>query len=73
MNDSVYSREYIQKMFIRVCRDSGFTMEYIKATIFAGEILKISPIEVWTSFGSLDTMEEIAKGIHPVLKRQSNG
>lgn len=65
----MYSRDEIQQLYIRICRDSRFTIGYLQAAILAGEVLKISPIEVWTSLGSLDTMEEIAKGIHPALKR----
>lgn len=62
-------REEIQKAYIRVCKDSGFTFEYIKAAVFVGEMLRISPLEVWTAFGDLRLMERIAKGEHPAAQK----
>lgn len=60
-------RKNIQMAFIRVCRDSGWRFDHARAAIFVGNLLKISPLEVWTAFGNLDTMEEIARGEHPVV------
>lgn len=54
-----------QRFFIRVCKDSGYRMEYTKAAIFAGKVLGVSPLEFWIAFGDLKVMEQIAKGDHP--------
>lgn len=58
-------RELLVQLFIRVCRDSGFRLDYIRAAILAGDIAKRSPLEVWIALGSFDLMERIATGEHP--------
>lgn len=60
-------RKYIQMTYIRVCRDSGWRFDYIRAAHFTAELIGISALEVWTHFSSLDMMEQIAKGEHPVV------
>ena len=64
-------RKYIQDVFIRICRDSGFTIDYIDAAKLTGKVLKIPPFEVWEAMyiGDLQRMERIAKGEHPVCVR----
>lgn len=63
------SRDEIQKLLIRVCRDSGWQMEWTKATILVGKVLDIHPMDVWCRAGiDIATMEKIAKGEHPVCK-----
>lgn len=61
-------RKQIQDVFIRVCRDSGFKMEASAAAIFAAQLIQISPLEVWTAIGSMDTMRKIAQGTHSSTK-----
>lgn len=68
-----YTRQQIQEAYIRVCMDSGFQMEYIEAAKFTAKLLGLHPIEIWIAMGYMDTMEEIAKGIHPALHKYSHG
>lgn len=64
------SREEIQQLLIRVCRDSGWQMEWTQATILVGKVLDIHPMDVWCQAGiDIATMEKIAKGEHPVCKK----
>ena len=60
-------RETIQKLFIRVCRDSSFSLEHTRAAHLVGSILGKSAIEVWIAFSDLDTMRRISTGEHPCL------
>ena len=66
MNDQEY-RKYISMAYIRVCRDSGFKFDHFRAAQFTAQLISIHPIEILTAVGNLSTMEEIAKGIHPVV------
>lgn len=59
-------RETIQRIYIRLCRDSRYTIKAENAAILAGNVLGISPLVVWTKFPSFAVMEEIASGTHPV-------
>lgn len=61
------TRKEIQMAYIRVCRDSGWRMDYIRAAHFVAKLYGISPIEVWIEFGDLKAMESIAKGEHPAV------
>lgn len=58
-------RKFIQDLYIRVCRDSGFAMEYTRAAHFAGKVGGFHAMDVWTAMPSLQVMEQIAKGEHP--------
>lgn len=49
----MFSREFIQQVFIRICRDSRFTLDISRVT----------------SFGTIDDMRKIAAGTHPYLKK----
>lgn len=57
-----HNRDEIQKLYIRMCQDSLYRLNYIDAAILVGKMLKISPIEVWCAFGGLEVMERVAKG-----------
>lgn len=59
------TRDDYQRYFIRVCKDSGYRMESIKAANFAGKVLGVSPLEFWIAFGDLKVMDQIAGGEHP--------
>ena len=61
-------RKTIQDIYIRVCKDSEFEMEYIQVAIFVAGLLNITPFEVYAAFGDLRTMGEVASGIHPATK-----
>ncbi len=65
-------REELRSLYIRVCKDSNFKMDYIKAAHFAAEVLSTqyltSALDFWIAFGSLELMEQIALGNHPAVK-----
>lgn len=62
------TREQIQQVFIRTCRDSGFSLESSRAANVAARVANISPLEVWTAIGSLEMMDRIASGEHPAAR-----
>lgn len=62
-------RKLYQDLYIRVCRDSGWQLNYIEAAKLVARILITSPLLIWTKFSSLTLMEEIARGEHPACKR----
>ena len=66
---ATYTRKEIQDLYIRICRDSLFKMDYIRVAHFVADMLKISAIEVWMAFSNMSTMERIAAGTHPVCKK----
>ena len=51
-----------------VCRDSGFQLSMDRAAHFAGNLLGIGAIGIWTAFGDLTNMTSIAAGTNPALK-----
>jgi hypothetical protein len=61
-------RKFIQDLYIRVCRDSGFTMEYTRAAHFAGKVGGFHAMDVWTAMPSLQVMEQIATCEHPAAR-----
>lgn len=64
-----YTREFIQNAYVRVCQDSGFQMDWLDAAGFTARLLGMSPVQIWTTFGSLDIMKQIARGEHPVCQK----
>jgi len=61
-------RKFIQDLYIRVCRDSGFNMDYIRAAHFAGMVGGFHAMDVWIAMPSLEVMQQIAKGTHPAAR-----
>lgn len=59
------TREQVQRLFIRVCRDSGFGLDTAHAAAIAARAAGISPLEIWVAIGDLRTMDRIACGEHP--------
>lgn len=59
-------RERLQRAFIHVCRDSDFTLSPVTAAIFAAQVLRRSPLEIWMAC-AWNVMERIADGTHPAL------
>ena len=55
----------MREAFVRVCKDSKFTLDAIRAAQLVGLMFDVSPIEVWLVMPSLDAMNEIAAGKHP--------
>ena len=69
--DYKYDREYVQKLYIRVCRDSRFLMDYIQAVHFVAQILNTHALVIWTTMAlDFDTMKSIAAGTHPCLSME---
>jgi hypothetical protein len=65
-SDLSIPREVITAAYVRVCRDSGFTMAATDVAHFVGNMLGISAWAVWQAVGDLSTMERVACGEHPV-------
>ena len=59
-------RELKQIVFIRVCRDSGFNMNFIDAAILTANVLNCHPMDIWVSIGGFNNMKSIALGNHPM-------
>lgn len=62
-------RDLIQQIYVRVCRDSGFGLDSIRAATLAARIVGCSPLEVWVAMPSLAVMDAIAEGKHPAATR----
>jgi hypothetical protein len=69
---SVMEKKLKQDLYIRICRDSGYSMDAIKASCFVAGMLKCSPLEIWLSMPSFSVMEDIAKGVHPICNNSTN-
>lgn len=63
------TRKQMQDVFIRVCRDSRFTLDAVRAASLAGLILNRHPLEIWLAMPHYDVMEQIAAGTHPAAQR----
>ena len=59
------NRAEIQNLYIRVCRDSGFRLNYVAAAQIAASAGGFHPMDVWIAMPSLSVMQEIARGEHP--------
>lgn len=64
-------REDLQAVFIRVCRDSGFRLDYARAAQLAAKVLGAHPMDIWIALPSLDVMQQIAEGSHPAAHRSA--
>jgi len=62
-------RELIQQIYIRVCRDSAFTLDLHRACALAAKIVGKHPLDIWMAMPSLDVMFGIAAGTHPAALR----
>lgn len=58
-------RELRQEIYIRVCRDSKFKLDYIQAAWLAASMLRCHPLEIWMAMPCMDVMQQIANGDHP--------
>jgi hypothetical protein len=61
-------RKFIQDLYIRICRDSLFKMDFVAAAQIAGKVGDFHPMEVLMALPSMDVMMEIARGEHPCVK-----
>lgn len=64
-------RKLRQDVYIRVCRDSGFTLDYVRASVIAAMMLKCSPLEIFFALPGLPVAEQIADGTHPAAQQRS--
>ncbi|MEN6545663.1 MAG: hypothetical protein ABFE07_06435 [Armatimonadia bacterium] len=62
------AREFRQKVFIRVCRDSGFQLDPIQAAIIAAGVIGCHPLQMLCAL-DMDNMRRIADGSHPAATR----
>jgi len=65
----MFTRQEIQNAFIRVCKDSNWTMNGFDAAIFTAKMLNIPALQIGFDFPSLSVMQQIAKGEHPICKK----
>lgn len=63
------TRQMVQNLFIRICRDSQWSIDAIRAAKLTGQIVGKHPLLVWDDIGSLDIMHSIAAGEHPACHR----
>jgi hypothetical protein len=60
----------ITKLYLRLARDSRYQCEPVQIACLIGDMLKISPLEVWLTLG-WSNMCEIASGAHPACKQET--
>lgn len=65
-----HERKTVQDVFVRVCRDSGFTLGSVQAANVAARALKCHPLQVWLAMPELAVMDEIAAGRHPAAHKE---
>jgi len=58
----------IQDLYIRICRDSKFQLEWERVTQIMAKVLDITPMMVYLAFPYLVRMKSIARRVDPVLK-----
>lgn len=61
-------RKTVTDAYIRVCRDSGFSLPFDRAAALVGKMLNITPLEVWLAVGTIETMKRVASGEHPATR-----
>lgn len=59
----------LQDLFIRICRDSAFSLDPITAAKLTASVAGQHPLVVWMAFPHYNDMERIATGEHAVLRR----
>tara|TARA_R110000772_G_scaffold99174_2_gene198828 strand:- start:667 stop:873 length:207 start_codon:yes stop_codon:yes gene_type:complete len=65
------TRKQIQDLFLRVCKDSEYTLEWDRASSLTAAILKIHPLQIWLAMPDIDTLIAIATGDHPITKKDN--
>lgn len=60
-----YNRNLIKKVYISVCKDSGFNLHWEDAAVLTADILNILPLEVGLAFNKMHELNQIALGLHP--------
>ena len=62
------AREGVQRVFVRVCKDSGFKLDMVRAAQLSAKVIGCSPLSIWMTMDT-QTMSEIASGKHPTTKK----
>lgn len=57
----------MQEVYIRLCRDSAFTIDPVVCAHVAARMLDRHPIDIWLAL-DWDNMVTIANGSHPVVR-----
>ena len=57
----------IQELYIRICRDSKFKIDWVQAAQLTASVLQITPLMVGLAFPYVERMRTIADGNDPVL------
>lgn len=60
-------RKTITDFYARVCKDSGFKMDVVKAMQLTGAALNIPPLAVLAAI-PFDTASRVADGSHPYFR-----
>ena len=63
------NRKLKQDLYVRVCKDYGWQIDYIEAAKLVSRILKCNPFDVYDVFGDFDTMHKISKGEHLICDK----
>lgn len=61
-------RKIITDAYVRVCKDSGFQLEAVRASQITASMLGIHPLDVLGALGTMQALEQVADGTHPVCK-----
>ena len=64
-------RKAITDLYVRLCRDSNFSLDAIRAAQLTASVLKLHPLEVWLAMPSMSVTELVASGNHPACKEIS--
>lgn len=65
-----HDRATVVRLYARLCRDSGFRLDYIQAAILLAKMLGCHPLEIWMTIGDFDNMQRVANGTHPYLQKE---
>jgi hypothetical protein len=63
-------RGTITDLYVQICKDSKFKLEYHRAAHLAAGVLNIHALDVLAAIGDLKTMIKIAEGNHPVCHKE---
>lgn len=61
-------RKTVADLYLRVCRDSNWSIGAVSAATLTAKILRIHPLEVWLAMPSMSVMEDVASGTHPACQ-----
>lgn len=61
--------QLIRELYLRVCKDSGYTIGVFSAAVVTAHAIGCHPLDVWLAMPGLSMMEEIAAGTHAACFR----